>query len=78
MSTLTEIEAAVNKLPPQQQEQLLSLLSARLSNGATVLLPLPPRAGRNVLDIAPVSVGEVLYPFSAADDLLDEMLERRA
>ena len=36
-----------------------------------------PRAGRNVLDIAPVSVGQVLRPF-AADDLLGDMLDERA
>ena len=78
MSTLDEIEAAVDKLPPQQQERLLFFLTARLNNGQTVRLPMPARAGRNVLDIAPVSVGEVLRPLSPDDDLLDEMLEGRA
>ena len=78
MSTLDEIEAAVDKLPPQQQERLLFFLTARLNNGRTVRLPMPARAGRNVLDIAPVSVGEVLHPLSSDDDLLNEMLERQA
>ena len=75
MSTLDEIEAAVDKLPPQQQERLLYFLTARLNNGRTVRLPVPASAGRNVLDIAPVSVGEVLHPLSADDDSLGEMLE---
>ena len=78
MSTLAEIEAAVDQLPSQQQEQLLFFLTARLHNGRTVRLPMPARAGRNVLDIAPVSLGEVLRPLSSDDDLLDEMLEGRA
>ena len=78
MSTLTEIEAAVEKLPPLQQEQLLFFLTARLHSKRNLLLPTPARAERNVLDIAPVSVGEVLHPLSPDDDLLDEMLEGRA
>ena len=78
MSTLDEIEAAVDKLPPQQQEQLLSFLTARLHDGRTVRLPTPARAGHNVLDIAPASAGEVLRPLSTGDDLLGEMLEERA
>ena len=78
MSTLDEIEAAVDKLPPQQQKQLLSFLSARLHNGQTVRLPTRAHAGHNVLDIAPASVGEVLSPLSTDDDLLGEMLEERA
>lgn len=78
MSTLAEIEAAVDKLPPQQQERLLFFLTARLNDGQAVRLPMQPQAGRNVLDIAPVSVGEVLRPLPPDDDSLDEMLEGRA
>ena len=78
MSTLAEIEAALDKLPPPQQEQLLSFLTARLHPGRATSLPASSRAGRSVLDIAPVSVGEVLRPSAPADDLLGEMLEGRA
>ena len=77
MNTLEEIEAAVDKLPPQQQERLLFFLTARLHDGRTVPLPLSARAGRSVLDIGPVSVGKVLRPLSPDDDLLGEMLEGR-
>ena len=78
MTTLDEIEAAVDKLPPQQQERLLFYLTARLHDGRTVRLSPPFSAGRNVLEIAPVSVGKVLRSLSPDDDLLDEMLEGRA
>ena len=78
MCTLAEIEAAVDELPAQQQEELLFFLTARLNNGHTVQQPMPARAGCNVLDIAPVSVGEMRQPLSSGDDLLDEMLEARA
>ena len=77
MSTLDEIEAAVDQLPPQQQERLLYFLTARLHNGRTVPLSMSARAGRSVLDIGPVSVGKVLRPLSPDDDLLGEMLEGR-
>ena len=77
MTTLDEIEAAVDKLPLQQQERLLFYLTARLHDGRMVHLP-SPQARRNVLDIAPVSVGKVLHPRSPGDDLLDELLEGRA
>ena len=76
MSTLTEIEDAMDKLPPTQQEKLLHFLTTRLQ-GRIVHGPMSPRFGRNVLDIAPVSVGEVLSPSPTDDDLLAEMLERR-
>jgi predicted DNA-binding antitoxin AbrB/MazE fold protein len=35
------------------------------------------RAAHSVLDIRPVSLGQVLRPLSADDDLLGEMLEGR-
>ncbi len=34
-----------------------------------------PRSGHSILDIPPVSVGAVLLPLTADDDLLGEMLE---
>ena len=41
MSTLAEIEAAADTLPPEQQQELLLFLAARL-HGASGKLP-PPR-----------------------------------
>jgi hypothetical protein len=41
MSTLTEIEAAVDLLPPEEQQELLLFLATRL-HGAGGALP-PPR-----------------------------------
>ena len=35
------------------------------------------RGNHSVLDIQPVSLGEVLNPLTSNDDLLDEMLEGR-
>lgn len=75
MSTLEEIEAAVDELPAQQQERLLLRLTDRLSNDRQ--RQLSPRVGQNVLDIAPVSLGAVLRPLTKDDDLLGEMLEGR-
>ena len=66
------------KLPPPQLEQLLIFLTARLHPGRTIQPPLPAQAGRNVLDIAPVSGGEILHPPLPDEDLLGEMLEGRA
>ena len=76
MHTLDEIEVAVGSLPPLQQEELLRFLTARLKRRPTGLSG-SPREGRSVLEIAPVSVKEVLRPLSPDDDLLDEMLEGR-
>jgi hypothetical protein len=76
MSTLSEIEAAVDRLPPPQQEELLLSLTVRLrSRGAHVPNTLSER--RSVLEIAPVNVGEVLFARSDDSDLLGEMLEGR-
>lgn len=54
----------------------------RLPEGqeVTVLAPVAsPQNGRphGILDIAPVSLGAVLRPFTADDDLLGDMLEGR-
>ncbi len=46
----------------------------------TVVVPTTPEPGQgrhSVLDIPPVSVGEVLRPLTAEDDILGEMLEGR-
>lgn len=76
MSTLNEIEAAVDRLPPPQQEELLLSLTVRLRSRATHL-PNTVSERRSVLEIAPVSVGEVLLSRSDDGDLLGEMLEGR-
>jgi hypothetical protein len=45
----------------------------------TVLAP-PPADSKThgILDIPPASLGSVVRPFTAADDILDEMLEGRS
>jgi hypothetical protein len=50
MSTLTEIEAAVDALPSPQQEELLRHLVERLGKPPTVKrrLPLVPATGRPI------------------------------
>ena len=49
MSTLSEIEAAADSLPPEQKQELLLFLAARLrSNGA----PLPPPRQLAAVEIA--------------------------
>ena len=81
MSTLAEIEAAVETLPSPAQEELFAFLAARLGRaGRTPPLSeshKPAVSGHSVLDIAPVHVGRVLRPLSPDDDLLGEMLEGR-
>ncbi len=73
MSTLSEIEAATRTLPLAEKETLLVWLSRHLKKTA-----LEASTGQHsVLDIDPVSIGEILCPFDDADDVLDEMLEER-
>jgi hypothetical protein len=53
----------------------------RLLEGQEVTVLAPPAAdlkAHSILDIPPVSVGKVLRPFTADDDLLGEMLESRS
>jgi hypothetical protein len=68
MSTLTGIERATDPLPLDQPESLLEWLSDRMRkrrpNGMSP---------HSVLDIAPVSLGQVIRPLSTDDDLLGEM-----
>jgi hypothetical protein len=52
----------------------------RLPEGQMVTVLTPPTAGskgHSIMDIPPVSVGSVLIPFTAEDDLLEEMLQGR-
>lgn len=76
VSTLDEIEAAVDKLPPPQQEELLLSLTVRLRSRAARVPNTFPEAC-SVLEIAPVSVGKILSACSVEDDLLGEMLDGR-
>ena len=53
----------------------------RLPEGQLVTVLAPAQAGSNahgILDIPPVSLGSVVRPFTADDDLLGEMLEGRS
>ena len=52
----------------------------RLPEGQVVTVLAPPAArsgAHSIVDIPPVSVGSVLRPFTAEDDLLDEILQGR-
>ena len=49
MSTLAEIEAAVNALPPEDQQELLVYLAARL-RGRAGPLPTPRKFTREQVD----------------------------
>lgn len=82
MSTLREIEAAVESLPVAQQEALFHFLAARLGqlelSDAKTSREGSEARPHSVLDIPTVNVGRVLRPVSSEDDILGEMLEFRA
>jgi hypothetical protein len=62
MKTLTEIEAAVESLPPDKQEELLRFIKARLRNVAATTSHITlGRSKRNF----PISPGRI--PFTSAD-----------
>ncbi|HKG62124.1 MAG TPA: hypothetical protein VKB05_20360 [Pyrinomonadaceae bacterium] len=63
MKTLAEIEAAVESLPQDKQEELLRFIEARLRNGATVSSQ-QATLGRSKRDF-PASKGRI--PFTSAD-----------
>jgi hypothetical protein len=76
VSTLTEIERAVDALPSDQKKELIQFLAERLrAANAPTAAASPQQHG--VLDIPPVSLGKVLRPLSPDDDLLGEMLKGR-
>ena len=53
----------------------------RLPEGQEVTVLAPPPAnskGHGILDVPPVSLGSVVRPFPADEDLLGEMLENRS
>ena len=67
MSTLTEIEEAIETLPPEQQQELMRFLAARLPHAD----PRPmPQGGRSF----PVSRGRA--PFTSEDVARIEAEER--
>jgi len=63
VKTLAEIEAAVESLPKDKQEELLHFIEARLRNGATASSPHSSQRGTK-RDF-PVSKGRM--PFTSAD-----------
>ena len=88
MSTLAEIETAADALTRAEKKHLLHFLAGRLweesaSEDETVANEPGEdedwgiRGTHSVLEIPPISVGRILRPLSAEDDLLDEMLEGR-
>jgi len=75
MTTLSEIESAVEGLSPEQKFTLYRYLEGQLKE----FVGQPTCSRRHsVLDIIPVSLGPVLEPWTADIDLLGEMLESRA
>lgn len=70
MSTLAEIEEAVETLPPEQQQQLMRFLAARLPQPHPQPLPPGVRGGRGF----PVSRGRA--PFTSEDVARIEAEER--
>lgn len=76
VSTLGEIEEAVDALPPEEKKRLLRFIAERLSSSPANSTA-DARRQHAVLDIPPVSLGRVLRPLSPEDDLLGEMLEGR-
>jgi hypothetical protein len=70
VSTLAEIEAAIPKLNAEELAELERFILAQRQENAST-------HRHSVLDIPTVSVGRILRPFSADDDLLGEMLEGR-
>lgn len=78
MSTVVEIEDAMKRLPHSEKLRLLNSLANALAEEQNVTpaaaLPSEPQS---VLDIPAVSVGKILRPAGARDELLDEMLEDR-
>ncbi len=72
MTTLAQIEAAAEALSYDQQKTLIEWLAERMRSKNS-----PAAAPHSVLDISPVSLGNVIALPSSDDDLLDEMLEER-
>jgi hypothetical protein len=78
MTTLSEIEQAVEALPPEQKRQLVQFLLTRLGPNGGATASVGSLTGHSILDIAPIHLGAVLRPLTPDDDLLGEMLEGRA
>jgi len=76
MRDLTELEAVAGALPPEDKRELAQFLLSRLRSEGIDTTDLHA-SSHGVLDIKPVSLGDVLRPFGSEDDLLGEMLEGR-
>ena len=63
--TLAEIEAAAAALSLDEQKKLFAWLASRVQSDRSVSTPT-----HSVLDIPPVSLGEILKPLTGDDDLL--------
>jgi len=72
MTNLAEIEAAAAALPLDEQKKLFNWLASRIRHDES-----SSSASHSILDIPPVSLGEILKPLTRDDDLLDEMMEAR-
>jgi hypothetical protein len=66
---------AVGGLTVEQKRELHRYLEESLQSPTSAR---PEENGHSVLDIAAVHLGPIPKPFAPEDDLLDEMLERRA
>ena len=81
VSTLAEIEDVIETLPTPDQEKLFAFLAFRLGQSQpahrTPTSGVVREGGHSVLDIPTVHVGRMLFPLTADDDLLGEMLEGR-
>jgi hypothetical protein len=74
MSTVAEIESAIEKLPLNEKMRLLDSLGRTIVHEQTATKV--PKA-HSVLDIPTVSVGRILQPNFSRTDILGEMLEGR-
>ena len=76
MPSLAELETAADALPAQEKRESVRFLLSRLGEQQSNAASAQP-ASHSVLDIEPLSIGEILRPLGPDDDLLGEMLEGR-
>lgn len=76
MNDLTQLEAFADALPVDDKRELAQFLLSRLRSEGVNTADLHSPS-HSVLDIKPVSLGRVLQPLDADDDLLGDMLEGR-
>ena len=75
MTTLTEIETAVQSLSADEKYELYRHLEGQFHSSSA---PTSQSRGHSFIDIPAVHLGRVLLPLSPDDDLLEEMLEGRS